>query len=308
MGLACTATGLLARHARSSTHVAVISAAGAQYLMLPVLPGLALLASTRSRVGTLAATTLAVLAGWSQAPLLVPDRATRGSGPEIMVLTANLLMGRADAEELVAAARKHEADVLMVQELTPDAVTRLRAAGIDIRLPFNFLAAEADGSGLGIWSRRPLREPTRRTEISNGYLSARFDLGNGAGGPLLICVHAAGPYPWDPADWWADMRTFPELFGSALRSAGGHGVIVGGDFNATWDSAAFRDLLRGGLRDAAEQTGHPASFTYPADKRYPPVIAIDHVLTAGARARSFSTFRIPGSDHRGVAVGLSLPS
>lgn len=274
--------------------------------MLPVLPSLALLASTRSRIGTVAATTLAVLVGRSQAPLLVPDRAGAGSGPEITVLTANLLVGRADAEELVAAARTHDADVLMVQELTPDAVTRLRAAGLDTVLPFNFLAAEPDGSGLGIWSRRALRDPTRSREISNGYLSARLDLGDGSRGPLLVCVHVAGPYPWDAADWWEDMRALRTLFASAVRAAGPPGVIVGGDFNATWDSAAFRDLLGGGLRDAAEQTGHPASFTYPADKRYPPFIAIDHVLTAGVRARSLSTFRIPGSDHRGVAVRLSL--
>ena len=50
-------------------------------------------------------------------------------------MSANLEYGGADATSLVAAAREHRVDVLVLIEITPAAVKRLRAAGLDTLLP-----------------------------------------------------------------------------------------------------------------------------------------------------------------------------
>jgi endonuclease/exonuclease/phosphatase (EEP) superfamily protein YafD len=74
------------------------------------------------------AATTAGLAGAALAAVVLP-RAIRGpqphaGGPVLRVLTTNLLAGRASAEAVVGLVRDTGADVLFVQELTDEAVTR----------------------------------------------------------------------------------------------------------------------------------------------------------------------------------------
>ncbi len=80
--------------------------------------------------------------------------------------------------------------------------------------------------------------------------------------------------------------------------------MVAGDFNATVDHAQFRALLTDGYHDAAEQCGAGYLASYPADRWLPPLIAIDHLLTKHATATSAATVALPGSDHRGILVGV----
>src|SRR5215216_1351833 len=51
-------------------------------------------------------------------------------GPRLRLLTANVSNGRASAEGLVRLVRRERPDALSVQELTPDMVVALDAAGI----------------------------------------------------------------------------------------------------------------------------------------------------------------------------------
>ena len=53
----------------------------------------------------------------------------------LRVLSVNLFFGQADAEVIVALVRQADPDVLFVQELTADAVTRLKQAGLDDLMP-----------------------------------------------------------------------------------------------------------------------------------------------------------------------------
>jgi endonuclease/exonuclease/phosphatase (EEP) superfamily protein YafD len=89
----------------------------------------------------------------------------------------------------------------------------------------------------------------------------------------------------------------------------GRPVIVGGDFNATPDVAQFRSVLRTGFADAADQAGAGMTRTYPADRWFPPLIAIDHVLTrGGAVATGVQTVSISGSDHRALLARIAVPT
>jgi endonuclease/exonuclease/phosphatase (EEP) superfamily protein YafD len=91
------------------------------------------------------------------------------------------------------------------------------------------------------------------------------------------------------------------------RTAGAAAVIIGGDYNSTPDMRQFRDLLTNGYRDAVEQSGSGFAPTFPSNRKFPPVITIDHVLTRNATAESVRTIEVPGSDHRALLATVRLP-
>jgi endonuclease/exonuclease/phosphatase family metal-dependent hydrolase len=62
------------------------------------------------------------------------------------------------------------------------------------------------------------------------------------------------------------------------------------------------------LVDAADATGDGLKTTWPAGRRLPPEITIDHVLIdPRIAARAVSVHTIPRSDHRAVIATLELP-
>ena len=68
----------------------------------------------------------------------------------------------------------------------------------------------------------------------------------------------------------------------------------------------MRELYADGWRSAADLAGAGYVRTYPADRRIPPLIGIDHILVNDRlTATSFSTFDVPGTDHRGVRADIA---
>jgi hypothetical protein len=57
----------------------------------------------------------------------------------------------------VRLVREHDVDVLRLQELTPDALMRLDAAGASKLLPARSVRPDMRWSGLGLLARVPLR-------------------------------------------------------------------------------------------------------------------------------------------------------
>jgi endonuclease/exonuclease/phosphatase (EEP) superfamily protein YafD len=86
-------------------------------------------------------------------------------------------------------------------------------------------------------------------------------------------------------------------------------VIVGGDFNATWDHVRFRGLRELGYPDSVSGGGDGWVPTWPAGGRIPPLLGIDHVLARGAIAVGASeTVSVNRTDHRGLAATVVLPA
>ena len=240
------------------------------------------------------------------APRAVPSRQPPAAGPVLRVLTANLLFGRAAAEEVTELAHRTHADVLFVQELTAQAAARLQRAGLGDLLPHRVTQPLPHGTGGGgIYARYPLRSEPPAASASAARCTARLDLPSGQF-VQLACVHAAPPKPpWSPG---ATARWRSQL--SALPAPDDNPRILAGDFNATLDHAQFRRLLRRGYADAASQAGHGLSPTWgPQPGRRPALLAIDHVLTDRRCAvLATSAHRLTGSDHRALYAELRLPA
>jgi endonuclease/exonuclease/phosphatase family metal-dependent hydrolase len=232
-----------------------------------------------------------------------PEPSVTGGVP-LRVMTANLYMGRGDARAVVDLVRGHHVDVLALQEMTPEELRRLDAAGLRRLLPHRDVDARPRASGTGLFARRPLRALPQINSINlMGEPRAALRL---AGGPAVEvgAVHPPPPIHGQDGTWRHMLREIPrpQRGSPTLR-------LILGDFNATLDHHELRELLGdGGFVDAGDATGEGYRTTWPAGRRFPPEITIDHVLVDPRIAvRALSVHTVPRSDHRAVIATLELP-
>jgi endonuclease/exonuclease/phosphatase family metal-dependent hydrolase len=247
-------------------------------------------------MAAVAAAALGVVVGSRAIPRPQPT----ARGPMLRVLTANLYRGQADAEVIVDTVRQVDADVLFLQELTPDAVTRLKQAGLGDLMPYTQLELRGRGSrGSGIYSRFPLSEGPRVAPVRAAQPTALLELPAGKA-VELVCVHPAAPASriGGAVQWRDELAVLPPP-GELPR-------VLAGDFNATLDHAAFRDVLRLGYADAALQAGKALAPTWaPPGKGA--LLTLDHVLVDQRCAvLACSVHLVPGSDHRAVYAEIQL--
>lgn len=219
--------------------------------------------------------------------------ASPSAAGELRVLTANLQYGEASPDELVELVRRLDVDVVAVQELTTGAVDSLNRAGLEDLLPYEVLAPRPGPAGAGLYARYPMRAlPEHAPSGSFAMPAAAVRLPSGPVG--VTAVHPVPPVSADAVRRWG------RGLGS-LPPAGGEGPwILAGDFNATLDHAALREILAAGYQDAAAAVGQGFAPTWPVGLPLPPV-TIDHVLVErGCGVGDVSVHDITGSDHRAV--------
>jgi endonuclease/exonuclease/phosphatase (EEP) superfamily protein YafD len=234
-------------------------------------------------------------------PRAIGSEAASPAGRETLsVLSANVYLGDADPEALVALVDRFRPDVLSVQELTPSFVRRLRAAGIEKRLPHAVLMAQPKGRGGGLFARSPLSPLPYRTHFFFRMPRALLRLPDGRR-VRLVAVHPQPP-PMSMARWKEALASLP-------RPGTGSPWVLVGDFNSTFDQAEFRDLVDSGYRDAGEATGQGLEPTWPGPgEGLWSMITIDHVLADDRLGvAEYGVEDLAGSDHRAVHAELVLP-
>ncbi len=276
-------------------------------LALPVYAGLVvLLAAGAARRGgdrkprvvaaLLAVAGLAVHVWWF-APQVV------GSGPEpaegaerITVMNANLYEGRADGQQVVDAVRDNHVDILVLEEITPDLLEEMDAAGLAELLPERVGHPDYMVAGTMILANRPLTDHVRLRTDFQGW-EAKY------GTITVLGVHPVAPV--DPAGWRADHAAI-------LRQAEADDAdLIIGDMNATPDHDVMRRLDDAGFRDAGEVSNEGWQPTWPANHvgilpLLPPLVRIDHVLIGHSMA-SLGTHivDIDGTDHLALVATVA---
>ena len=234
------------------------------------------------------------------APAYVPDRTP--PGPRLVVMTANLYFGRADANGVVRLVREQHVDLLGLEELTPEEVDRLRAAGLEQALPYSTLHAAPTSTGAGLWSRHPL-EPLEPWPSSFSGAAGDVDLGD-----RHVVVRVLHPPPPD-----GDGATWEHEYDGFVRAAEQEQTAVPtlliGDFNASVHHRRLRDLMGDRWRDAAEVAGAGLVRSWGPRLDGPRVLDPDHVLVdRGVGVGDHRVVHVDGSDHSAVVVEVVLPT
>ncbi|WP_375491218.1 endonuclease/exonuclease/phosphatase family protein [uncultured Jatrophihabitans sp.] len=275
----------------------------APYLMVGALLGAILLLIARRWLALVLAVVLVALCVSTQSRLYTSTDLPRDP-VNVTVMTSNLLLGSARPASVIAAVRTHRVDLLMLEELTSQEQAALIKAGLNRLFPYHVSRPNVSALGTGMWSRYPLRGAGHRPDFNYEFVYARVLVPGVRVPPLAVALHTNGPYPDKSAAWQKDITHLPAVL---PKLAPGAPALVGGDFNATPDSAQFRAVLHSGFQDAADQAGAGTTRSYPSDRSFPPLIAIDHVLTRGAVAQAASTVQISGSDHRALLTTVAVP-
>ena len=305
-----------ARLAGYDDHPAVIAANGATPLVyLPAYGVVAVGILGRNRALSAVAASLVVahvawvipeLRGSADASAeLEPDvTAPRaGTHSELRVVTANIRFTNRRPTPMGRELAGSDADVLFLQELTPDHLVPLKEAGAFDRYPYSYVDARYGSFGGGIWSRYPLSEGETWTIGRHPVVRAVADVDGQA--VRLFNIHAKAPSRGWAIPLWKEQL---EALGREVR-ADPRPLVMAGDFNATYGHKPFRDLLAAGLREAHMEVGRGLARTWPRGGRViPPVYRLDHVLVSpDVAVVEVREGRGKGSDHRPVIANLALP-
>jgi endonuclease/exonuclease/phosphatase (EEP) superfamily protein YafD len=252
------------------------------------------------------ATAVAALATLCLAAAVLPrtigDGTVEAAGREtIGVLSINAHFGGADAAAAVALVKRLDPDVLSVQELTPEFAAKLERHGIGEQLPNTVLSVVSGAPGTGIYSTLPLTELSEGQDFGFRMPRARAEL-PGGGALRIVAIHPYTPTRNGIGKWEAALADLP---------ASGRGVpwLLVGDFNATLDHAALRDVLDRGYRDAAAVAGEGLEPTWPTGRWADlPGVTIDHVIfDRRFDVVEYAVADLPNTDHRPVYARLALP-
>jgi endonuclease/exonuclease/phosphatase (EEP) superfamily protein YafD len=253
----------------------------------------------------------AVLHGWWLSPLWFdtesgPDRldqpeASTGSvAGDTTVMSVNLMVGQASAARIVDIAARNDVDILVLQEVTPAALDRLRIAGLDQAYLHSAGAAMPGVAGTMVFAEEPLTDITPLDTTIGGWA---MTIG---GDSTLLAIHPWPPFG-DASEWHADHAAVRRAVGERTGPA-----LVVGDFNATLDHRVVQELLARDFRDAAAGANSGWQPTWPAGGEVtvtgvpiPPMMALDHVLVRGPlHAVDTQTVTIAGTDHRALIAEL----
>ena len=211
--------------------------------------------------------------------------AAQGSGsPTMTVLTWNLELGSKAAATSVGGIVAMDADLVALQELSPDVAAAIGAdPTLTARYPYRILQADDGTAGMGLLAKRPLI--VRGSEREPLILRAGMLLEDGR----TIEVLDVHPYPPGMSVVWRlptgldTRRRDEDLSVIAARADGAPlpAALVVGDLNTAPAEAGFATLTHG-LKDAHETVGTGPGFTWrPSSLEGLGIglLRIDHVLT-----------------------------
>lgn len=256
-------------------------------------------ASPRGWARVLAAVAVAglVLQVWSTRPYWPR---TPGGGGDLTVLTMNMRCNAPGMDELALLIDEVQPDVAVVVGLDWEKANQAGQAWGRL-LPHRAFRPMPNYPicGSAVLSRTPLREVT--SVVDEPPIVEVL----GADRPLYV-IPVDVPTPTEGVRPWA--RAFRRMTES-VSGLGEVPIVVAGDFNATREHVPLRTLMeKTGLQDAREVAGAGWVPTFPADKRYPALLGLDHVLISeGMSASGVRTHKIKGQGHLAVSVRISDP-
>lgn len=227
-----------------------------------------------------------------------------GAGPgDLRVATANVLANNASVGVLFESLAAQDADVILLQEMTPEQLARIERTASYDDYPHRVLDPLPGAHGSVIVSRLPIADGGVIWPAGWPMTQALVETGDSE--PVqIVNVHVIAPLAAQNIEIWR--QQFEDLVAYADQADAP--LVIAGDFNATRQHTGLGDLLATGLVDAHDAAGRGRGATFPAGSIVPPVLRLDHVLVGnGIEATGIDVLSPLGSDHRPLVVDLVLP-
>ncbi len=258
----------------------------------------------------------AFLARWGR--LLATRPTASAQGGTLKMMSYNVLAWSDTHERIADSVLAEGPDVVAFQELSPDAADYL-ADAIGSQYPHSVAQTVPDPSGVGIFSRYPLREAVGLQLSKDSHWSQRVVVEAPEGPFTLFNVHASIPRPqpvcrgrWRLLDFRSDRRAGEIRRLASMIDAEVDPVLAVGDFNMTEWSVDYR-VMRSRLGDAFRAAGRGFGFTFPNVGHLPrlmpvpwPALRIDYIWHSAQFIPVEAHLGRPGgSDHRPVIVSFA---
>lgn len=269
------------------------------YLVAALIP-LAVALLLRARYVAVGVTVMAVVLAVIVLPRALAEDQPDARGQTVTLMTANLLAGSSATDGIERIVRENKVDVLAMQEVDPEAWEILKERGLDDLLPYVIDETRPAVQGNMILSRWPL------SDINRGEVDDRFPSPEATVSRVGLRVRSVHPFPpikpKQTKAWQGDILSMPP----ARPAPDGTLRVLMGDFNATLDHSAFRELVARDYRDAGRTSGNGLVPTWSANRVL--TLAIDHILVDSRIAvLDYKTFNMPRSDHNAVVARVRLP-
>ena len=274
-------------------------------LVIPVLLAGAL---RRRSALALVALVLPAVVWLSLFGLVLSDKS--GPGGFLTVVSENVDAGNRDPAGTARDLAGSGADVLALEELTPQAAGIYEKA-LAKAYPYHTLVGT-----VGLWSKLPLSDtrpidvidygPLADTRLANHDLAWDRALRTTVAtdhGPLTVYVAHLGSVRVNPrAGFWTASRDIGvQALGQAITADPSKRVVLLGDMNGAMDDRAFA-AITAQMQSAQNVAGDGFGFTWPASF---PVVRIDQILVRGVKPDSSWVLPANGSDHRPVEARIS---
>lgn len=222
-----------------------------------------------------------------------------GFGPELKVITFNVLTINQEHSEVLRLIRKEQPDLVCLQETSQDWIDSLQPLRDDY--PFTKEHPKDNNTGLLLLSKLPIQECKVVTNslIGNPYMTATLDWN----GQALTLINA---HPYPPMNSLLSKQlqaTFRKINQDATNKT--TPLIVVGDFNCSAYAPDFK-LLGNELRDSSRGRGYPVTW-----QRGHPLLGIPIDQLLYSRDLVCSSRKIgpkQGSDHSPIIATLQARS
>lgn len=280
--------------------------------LVPALP-LGLLAVVARRLDVAAWLAIPVVA-WSvvYATAFVPvaGEVVRDAPADLTIASFNTWVASPDIEHVIDLVDRVDPDVVLAQEVFPSREERLREA-LAARLP-HVAAAQSEGvGGVMVLSRHPIVDVVEVDPGNGARRSLVTTLQVGDRRVQVATMHLRSPCPGCGDSVAQRLMLEARSRRDEVAAVLGHldpdvPAIVGGDFNSTERSMAYRDLVAAGFADPQRDAGAGLGLTWPAGDQVPPLFRIDWIMSRGLAPVAAWVGPNGTSDHHPVVAKLSF--
>ncbi len=210
----------------------------------------------------------------------------------LRILSTNLLVDRADVDDLRRVIDETDPDVIATQEMGPVTAKVVRETH-----EYGHLDPRPDSYGMGIATKRPTDVRRLALEDRSGWVARIADAVE------IVNIHLINPVD---RLWLEKRRSRRRQVAQVGEYVAGLDIpyVVIGDMNASPGWAEYRLLSSLGA-DAALTTGTDrptwGPFTFGAG-----LLRIDHAFVSGVQPVRTSAVRIRGTDHRALIVDIEF--